>query len=81
MNDNEIRIDIHKILENGDVKIYSDDGTLISLNAQLDDRREADEANDYIKAVEQDFRENADSILERLELAHLHIAPLKEKQD
>ena len=60
----------------GDIKCYSDEGTLISMSPNINNERlSADDIDDinYVRSVEQDFRGNVDDILERLELSHLHV--------
>lgn len=79
MSDNEIQILLNQILKNGDVKIYSNEGKLINLISDADKAKEIEEYNSYIRSVEKDFRENADTILKGLELSHLHVNTLKEK--
>lgn len=69
---------INEILK-GDIKVYADDGKLVSLTPGMDEHelKEDNDSINYIKAVEQDFRGNADDLLKNLKLSHLLVTPQK----
>ncbi len=72
------RLLINELLNNGNIKCYSDEGKLISLSPNINSEslsRDDMEDINYVKSVEQDFRGNVDDILERLELSHLQVIP------
>lgn len=66
-----------KLLENGDIKVFSDEGKLVNLDYPVDWEKKIEEYDSYIKSVEEDFRKNADTILEGMELTHLNVCALK----
>jgi hypothetical protein len=81
MSEEDIKALAKMLLESGDIKVYSNDGELVAMSLPADntkDTKELDECDDYLRAVEHDFRDNADAILEQLQLSHLHASFPKE---
>jgi hypothetical protein len=71
MSEQDINILVKELLQKGDIKCYSDEGSLVSLSESIGQDTENDVDVDYIKTIEHDFREDADDILKKLELSHL----------
>lgn len=76
MDDINVSSIIADLMKNGGIKTLSDDGKLENLTPDIDeDETQAEEADStsYIKSVEDDFRNNADDLLKRIDLSHLRV--------